>query len=356
MADTAKQKPNFTFYSSTELDVWNGPKVGDAYEWWYFDALSDDGKDAVVIIFLDNFVFSPRYNHGGANADSTRDPVPAVAFTYYRDGRPVQRVVAEYPVDQFEARSDKPTAKFGGCSFEFKEAPYGNGYVIDISMPLKRGKTLNASFEWLEIESDLSTEPKGSENGHVWNLVAPRCDVTGTISIENGNETSETKKFRGTGYHDHNSDTRWLPNVVDKWFWGRAHFPFATAVFYHFREKDNSLPMSRLYLIREGRVDVLNSQLERDHPTKLDKFGLRYPTEMTFTGSGIEMKVRNSEVIDSSFFYLRFINEMEIRLDDKHAVTNGISEYLKPDALRKRWVNWLIDFRIARNGKAAFLK
>ena len=31
-------------------------------EWWYFDALSEDGRDAVVIIFLDNFIFSPRYN------------------------------------------------------------------------------------------------------------------------------------------------------------------------------------------------------------------------------------------------------------------------------------------------------
>ncbi len=30
-----------------------------AYEWWYFDAVSDDGRDALVIIFLSNFIFSP---------------------------------------------------------------------------------------------------------------------------------------------------------------------------------------------------------------------------------------------------------------------------------------------------------
>jgi hypothetical protein len=53
---------NFSFSSSVAADVWHPKKSASAYEWWYFDALSDDASEAIVIIFLDNFVFSPRYN------------------------------------------------------------------------------------------------------------------------------------------------------------------------------------------------------------------------------------------------------------------------------------------------------
>ncbi|MBA2735921.1 MAG: hypothetical protein H0U50_03930, partial [Pyrinomonadaceae bacterium] len=53
---------NFSFSSSIAADVWHPKKDAKAYEWWYFDALSDDGSEALVIIFLDNFIFSPRYN------------------------------------------------------------------------------------------------------------------------------------------------------------------------------------------------------------------------------------------------------------------------------------------------------
>ena len=52
----------FSFSSCVKSDVWHPEKDAKGYEWWYFDALSDDGKEAVVIIFLDNFVFSPGYN------------------------------------------------------------------------------------------------------------------------------------------------------------------------------------------------------------------------------------------------------------------------------------------------------
>jgi hypothetical protein len=50
---------NFAFSSSIADDVWHSKTSSKAFEWWYFDALSEDGRDAVVIIFLDNFIFSP---------------------------------------------------------------------------------------------------------------------------------------------------------------------------------------------------------------------------------------------------------------------------------------------------------
>ena len=49
-AQTLREK--FSFTSSIAADVWSPKPNSKAYEWWYFDALSDDGRDAVVRFLL----------------------------------------------------------------------------------------------------------------------------------------------------------------------------------------------------------------------------------------------------------------------------------------------------------------
>src|SRR5438046_6073556 len=136
----------FSFTSSIAADVWSTKTNSKAYEWWYFDALSDDGRDAVVIIFLDNFIFSPRYNRRKAeweNEDSINNETnqklkiknqksqfPAVAFTYYRDGKPVYRAINEFDGDEFSASESEPSCRIGENFFRFESAPYGSGYLI----------------------------------------------------------------------------------------------------------------------------------------------------------------------------------------------------------------------------------
>ena len=44
-------KEKFSFSSSIAADVWHAKENSKAFEWWYFDALSEDGRDAVVINF-----------------------------------------------------------------------------------------------------------------------------------------------------------------------------------------------------------------------------------------------------------------------------------------------------------------
>ncbi len=75
----ATQSPvneKFAFSSCVASDVFHADKSAKGYEWWYFDALSDDGREGVVIIFLDNFVFSPRYNAPENSKFSIRNLFP----------------------------------------------------------------------------------------------------------------------------------------------------------------------------------------------------------------------------------------------------------------------------------------
>ena len=70
-ATTERVSPEkFSYSSSIAADVWHPKRDARGYEWWYFDALSDDGREAIVVIFLDNFIFSPRYNKSVKSRES----------------------------------------------------------------------------------------------------------------------------------------------------------------------------------------------------------------------------------------------------------------------------------------------
>lgn len=344
----------FRFSSSIADDVWHPNDDPRAYEWWYFDALSDDGRDAVVIIFLDNFVFSPRYNR--RDSSEVRSRIPAVAFFYYRDGQVLCRAINEFQPDDFEASTVKPECRIGDNSIEFKSAPYGSGFMISISSMTHRGFAIDASFEWLTVEGDFS--PRDPVDGaHHWNLVVPRADVSGRVVVNGtSDEPVRTLHFRGTGYHDHNYDTRWLPETVHDWHWGRAHFNDATAVFYRYTECGSSEEscVTKLLTIRDGLLSESDAGFA-ESDTKRDIFGIRFPQRMTFhAANGTKLKVSHLETIDSSFFYLRFLSEMTLTQPDcaPHTAV-GITEFLSPKTLKYRWLDWLVDMRIGRRGKGA---
>ncbi len=367
---------NFSISSSIADDIWHHKPEPNAYEWWYFDALSDNGRDAVVIIFLDNFVFSPQYNQQSViNNISTnneitsqisdskseieipKSSIPAVSFTYYRDGKPIYRAINEFSSDQFKSSKNEPFCEIANSNFTFEKAPYGSGYSITIDVLLNKNRRLKANFEWLLIESDFVTNESNSTQTHNWNLVAPRADVTGNIEIFRRNGKLKDKiQFRGTGYHDHNFDNRWLPETVETWQWGRCHYADATATFYRYKEIGESEPITKLFLVREGEYRIRQATCEEQN-FRRDKFGLKYPQRLRFvTEKNVRLRVKQTEIIDSSFFYLRFLSEMTLTLrDGKPRKMIGITEHLAPKTLKWRWLDWLINMRIGKNGKGAFL-
>jgi carotenoid 1,2-hydratase len=359
---TAQGNTNFSFCSSIADDVWHPSEESSAYEWWYFDAVSDDGRDALTVIFLDNFIFSPRYNKFCAQTEKnqeskTKTVFPAIAFCYYRDGKILYRAINEFNPEDFSARTDFPACQIGNNRFDFEATPYGVRYIVNIDAVLRGNQRLRASLEWLIIERDFQPVAPSVKAGHFWNLAAPRADVTGKIDVFNSAGKSQNHlQFRGTGYHDHNQDARWLPATVSEWQWGRAHFNDATAVFYRYCEKDSEAYSNNLFLIRENNF-AASSAVCSEKAKRRNVFGLKYPRSLEFSAEkGVSFSVKQSRVIDASFFYLRFLSEMELDFGDgeKHQ-TVGITEHLSPGSLRWRFLDWLVNMRIGRNGRGSFL-
>lgn len=376
MATAERALPEkFSYSSSIKADVWHPKPDARGYEWWYFDALSDDGREAIVVIFLDNFIFSPRYNKSVegresrvasrnetsldsrlATLDSQR--FPALVFIYYKDGKPLYRAINEFPPEQFTGDQNTPACKLGASEFKFETAPYGSGYLLKIDAALRKNLRLKATLEWLSIESDFLPETGVAvePNSHNWNLVAPRSDVTGKIEVFSGSKKlKNVHHFRGTGYHDHNTDMRWLADAVQDWQWGRAHFTDATAVFYRYKEAD-AKPSTKLFLVKNGELTVSDAVCEETDFAR-NIFGMKYPKTLNFSTAGdVKFSVRQTKLIDASFFYLRFLSETEIKCPDgsRHEAF-AITEHLAPKALKYRWLDWLTDMRIGRNGKGSFL-
>jgi hypothetical protein len=341
----------FAFSSSISADVWHPQKDPKSYEWWYFDALADGGREAIIIVFLDNFIYSPRYNRedtGGAK-------FPAIAFTYYADGKAIYRCVNEFTEKEFHADRDKPHCQIGESSFTFETASYGSGYSVSIKAKLAGDRRLEANLEWLSIESDFASESFCyRESSHCWNMVAPRSDVTGKITVyDKRGGVIDVRHFRGTGYHDHCLDNRWLAKTVRDWHWGRAHYADSTAVFYRYCELGEHTPSTKLFVIKNGELRVRDTQYEEQNYVR-DKFGIRYPTRLRLiSDDNMRLRVKPIKVIDSSFYYLRFLSEITLTLRDGiPRKTSGITEFLAPKTLKYRWLNWLSDMRTGRNGKA----
>ena len=346
----------FSAISSVRRDVHHPSKPKSGYEWWYFDAISDDGRDAVVIIFLENFIFSPRYNSATQSEKSDRR-FPALAYFHYRDGKAVQRVINEFRDDEFESSVDSPQCIIGDNRFEIIEDKGGLRYVIDLNLIEKGHRPFKAHFEFEVMEKDIfPANDIRDASAHEWNLVAPRCRVYGYETMSERNGLSFRRDFRGIGYHDHNLDDRWLPDTVKTWDWGRVHLDEATIVFYDFTTIEGNR-VTKLVTSRNGVGEICDARVD-DKGVRFDVFGLSYPSETSYScDGGLTLTVRNSRPVDSSFFYLRFVNDVTVTTPSGKTVGGrALTERLVPHALRFRWLDWLVDMRIGRDGRGAFLR
>lgn len=370
----------FRALSSINDDVWHRYKKAGAYEWWYFDAVSDDGRETLVVIFLDGFIFSPRYNRHVkkylSGARSVHDgyapkpgDFPAVAVSLYRDGRLVWRAINEYEPRDFVAQINRPACCIGSNSFELETAAGENVYRLQLDCSLRGKRKLQASLAWIVEDGDFTSGDEAEARGgvtsaHEWNLVAPRCRVTGMINVIGRNGGRDKREWTGTGYHDHNLDTRWMPATIAEWQWGRAHFADATAIFYRYREQENASITTRLYVVCGGELKMYEPQFVASK-WRRHFFGLRYPRAIEMSADEDEdaqqilrptLRIDQRNIVDSSFFYLRFTGEAELDLGDgvvRRAV--AVTEQLAPRALQWRGLWWLTSLRIGRRDRVSFL-
>ncbi len=349
-----------SFCSSLAADGWHDQDGEKSYEWWHFDALSDDGREALVITFTDNYVFSPRYAAPpGSGPQKVYPPkrFPALSLLYSVNGKTIFRSVSEYTARQFNGEAGTTQCSIGKSSFHLDTASYGSGYLISIDLPIGPLNRLKGSFEWLSIESDLLEPDKSDDAPNSWNVAVPRSDVTGHIEVVDRKGRNKRRySFRGTGYHDHVSGSESFNDVIKSRQWGRAHFVDTTVIYKLEDSRGSEVPTAQFFLIRDGEVHQREASFEQQL-FRRDKFGIRYPRRLGFeTDDGMRLRVKPYQVIASSFCEIRFLSEMTLMLrDGKPRRTIGFSEFIAPKNLKYRLFRRFTDLQIGKNGRGPIL-
>jgi hypothetical protein len=303
---------------------------------WHFDALSDDGREALMIDFTDNYHLSPRYHAQLNGAGSVEKPVPAVAFRYFVNGKLTLSSINELTPDA--ANTD---GTFGDSSFRIQSTTYGSGFMVLVDLIAARGRHINAELEWLSVED------AGGNGSQVWHMMSPRSDVSGRISlVGRRGKTRKLFHFRGTGYADK------IETTPHRRAWGRAHFVDATAIF-EVQETGETSP--KLILVRDGVLHEYDATVELRNSR--DRYGLIIPARLQFTTEdNIKLRVKPLKIIQSGFFEARILSEITLMLrDGKPRKTHGITEVSNPARAKNRVFRWISDLRVGKNGKAPLL-
>jgi len=214
------------------------PDRPGAYEWWYFDALSDDGRFALVVILFLGAPMSPYYKAVATGKPSSPlDWCGAfVSLHENRGERWRERAYAYnlYGGDEFGAT----TQTVGGTRIVRENGADGVAlWRVTADEPgLWRGRT-QAQMTFALPGPPLQLPAMGADDdaAHTWVCVAPVCRAEGTVTLASG----ETIPFLGNGYHDHNFGV--LPYAdAAYWQWGRVPLrrtgetaPSRTTVYYH---------------------------------------------------------------------------------------------------------------------------
>jgi hypothetical protein len=355
MSSEPREHPAFpiTFSSSVADDGWHAQKGPYAFESWHFDALSDDGRQALVISFYDNYPFSPRYfspeheSIDGLNAE----PHPAISLVYSVDGKPVINAVNEFDASDFSTLSKGANCMIGKSWFRIETAAYGTGYVISVELVSARNRKIKADLEWLSIEADMFRRDPGPQPKETaWNIATLRSDVSGRVTVsDSGGNALRVLHFRGTGCHDHLRSLRPLDETIASRWWGRGHFVDSTAIFQCLKLQKGS-NLARLIIVRDGRIHESEAQSSWNGSV-LSRFGLRIPRQMDlYTDEGYRLEIKPFGVIESGFCEIRLVGRMLLRFPDESPhETTGIFALLSPGRLRRRLVRRLSGLRIGTN-------
>lgn len=337
-----------------------------AQEWWYFDAISDDGKDALVVIFFAGLPFDPSYGTSALkhldNPEAHPAPHPldhcGIAFSWYRPdgahkprkgrGNPGHRTQAYalngHRRDAFDHEADPFRVAVAGSQVERDD----DGYRIIIDAPdWDPSRKIAAELRFRPASGTESFEVDlGSDKApHHWILAASDCRVEGTIAVDGPD--GQQLEFKGRGYHDHNAGAEELSRAMTKWEWGRVHHEDRTEIYYIARPRTG--PSRSLWLsCVDGKPTEIRDepQISTLQPWK-NWFFVPYHGSLTLADSdGRRLQRWNDHFVDSGPFYQRWL--AEFRGPGFRSNCLGIAEQLDTAKLNHPLYNWMIPYRLKR--------
>jgi len=221
------------------------------FEWWYFDAVLDDGSTLVI-----NFMVKDI--RGGKGIKQSASPM--VTFELDRpDGTHVERAV--HVGDDFAFAADRCNVRAGSNTFVGDLHTYRihvdvEGVTADVTLtgkvPSWRPETGHILF--------------GDDQPYLfaWLPSVPQGSVQATLTID-----GDTRTLAGTGYHDHNWGDAAMPQLIHHWYWARAEAgDYCVIASYITAEKKYGYTELPIFMLaKDGKIIADDSALVRFEKT-----------------------------------------------------------------------------------------
>ncbi len=290
------------------------------YRWWYFDALSDDGKHGLSIIAFVGSVFSPYYARARRKGLGHAENHCAIN-------------VALYGGTKRWAMTERGKADVSRTESEFVCGPSSmrvEGDVVTISINERCMPWPLALKGHVKIHlSRCYDSPVSLDDGelHQWRAVAPHA----RIEVE---FTAPELRWRGNAYHDMNWGAEPLEKAFKDWTWSRVHDENGAVVFYDARRFDESCKAFGLRFA-EGVVKEVNLPSARS--LKRGLWGMRQ-----------DVRSETAPVLVAKLEDAPFYTRNHVRITHDGRGHDAFQETLSLEKFDTRLVQMMLPFRMPR--------
>ena len=305
----------------------------NGYQWWYIDALSDDGCFGLTIIVFVGSVFSPYY--AAARRRGPADPENHCAINAVLYNPRGQKIWALTERGRNNLQRDQSRLQVGPSAISWHE----HELVVridEITVPLTRRLRGEVRVSLSAINrQDYAIDHRGR---HRWWPISPSCRVS--VDLQ-----APQLAWKGAGYFDSNRGSEPLEAGFSGWDWSRATLADgASFVQYHARPLDPAAsPLSlALHFDAGGRATAMTPLPVTELPTTSI---WRIPRQ---TGADTSGNTRVLRTLEDTPFYARSMLETQL-LGER---VTAFHESLSLIRFRQRWVQTLLPFRMPRYARA----
>ena len=215
------------------------PVPDGGYAWWYLDAISDDGSQALTLIAFIGSVFSPYYHRAITRNRGIAEQFCAINLALYRP-----RTNRWAMTERNRVTRSTTHLQIGPSSLHWTGAAL-EAEINEITAPIPHRLRGTLRLTPAAIETD--SYPLDAQRNHLWSPIAPCARIE--ITFEH-----PALRWSGPAYLDHNHGAEPIANAFRTWHWSRLTTPTGTSICYDANRRDNSTHSLALHFARTGGV------------------------------------------------------------------------------------------------------
>ncbi|KAH8816964.1 hypothetical protein F5884DRAFT_241189 [Xylogone sp. PMI_703] len=247
------------------------PINATTFDWWYFDAVSLDGSQALSVVF-----FTSSFIGFSFDVASLIDPLNVWIFANFGDGPALTLPVPATSVEIQTDGNDGVSGKWADSGISFSGALDLSNFNVTLDntlLGLKGTFSLKSRGPGHYACAPLG---EGGVDEHIiphigWVNPVPAADASVDVTL-----LGKKLRFQGNGYHDKNWGDVPFTSALKSWYWGHGTFGDYQIVFFDAIDNQGTERASG-YVLLNGKV--IGSTCVTSH-LKVRPVGAPYPPKL----------------------------------------------------------------------------